>query len=110
MTDKKKTLRSEDIVTDRKVGRRGALGVLGASVLGVAAATAVGGAANRAEAKANDSDPNDAAGHGRTGFTDRDSGGSSDGAGRGVCAERGHSDSDNGAGSDPAGRGRGPCH
>jgi len=42
-----------------------------------------------------------------TGHTDRDSGGSADGAGRGVCAERGHSDSDP---SDPAGRGRGPCH
>jgi hypothetical protein len=100
----KKTLVSEDIVTDRKVGRRSAISLMGAGALGAAA---LAGAPSRAEAKASDSDPTDPPGRGRTGFTDRDSGSSADGAGRGVCAERGHSDADP---NDPAGRGRGPCH
>lgn len=105
---KKHTLDAGDIVTARTLGRRSALALLGTGAIGSAvAAAAVVGSPTRAEAKASDSDPNDPAGHGRTGFTDRDSGASADGAGRGVCAERGHSDSDP---NDPAGRGRGPCH
>jgi hypothetical protein len=99
----KKPLSPEDIVTERPMGRRSALAALGSSVLG-AASLAVG--VGHAEAKASDSDPSDPAGRGRTGFTDRDSGPGADGAGRGVCAERGWSDSDP---NDPAGRGRGPC-
>lgn len=101
---RKKTLQGGDIVTDRKsLGRRGALGALGVGLLGSAAVAATPSRA----AAATDSDPTDPAGHGRTGFTDRDSGPSADGAGRGVCPERGWSDADP---SDPAGRGRGPCH
>lgn len=98
---KKKTLTPDDIVSVR-LGRRGALGAIGATVLG---ATAVA-VPSRAEAKASDSDPSDPRGRGRTGFTDRDSGPGADGAGRGVCAERGWSDSDP---NDAEGRGRGPC-
>lgn len=100
----KKTLVAGDIVTERTLGRRSAIGLLGAGAIG---AVAITGTASRAEAKASDSDPTDPPGRGRTGFTDRDSGASADGAGRGVCAERGHSDADP---NDPAGRGRGPCH
>ncbi|UJR78962.1 RNA-binding protein, RRM domain protein [Sandaracinus amylolyticus] len=100
---KPRTLTPGDIVTHR-LGRRSALGALGASVLG---ATALIASPAPAEAKASDSDPQDPPGRGRTGFTDRDSGPGADGAGRGVCAERGWSDSDP---NDPQGRGRGPCH
>lgn len=109
-TSKKKqsTLEASDIVTERKLGRRSALGLLGSGAAsGLVGAVVIAGAPARAEAKASDSDPSDPAGRGRTGFTDRDSGASVDGAGRGVCAERGHSDSDP---NDQAGRGRGPCH
>lgn len=101
---KRKTLGDSDIVVDRALGRRSALAAIAAVGLG---ATAVVTTAGVAQAKASDSDPNDPAGRGRTGFTDRDSGPGVDGAGRGVCAERGWSDSDP---NDPAGRGRGPCH
>src|SRR5439155_13546807 len=76
-----KTMRSDDIAT-RRLSRRSAL----------AAIAAVTATAGRAEAKATDSDPTDPPDHGRTGFTDRDAGQGSDGAGRGVCAERGWSD------------------
>lgn len=101
----KKTLRGDEITTDRKaaLGRRSALTLLGAGVVGSVAW--VSGPSKAAASS--DSDPTDPAGRGRTGFTDRDSGPSADGAGRGVCPERGWSDSDP---SDPAGRGRGPCH
>ncbi len=115
MTEKKttepKTLTEGDIETqERAVGRRRALGILGAGVLGGAVAvTGVLGRPQTARAKANDSDPSDPAGRGRTGHTDRDSGGEGDQAGRGVCAERGHTDSDAGGNADGAGRGRGPC-
>lgn len=98
----KKTLAPDEIVIDRRIGRRSALGVIAA---GTAFAAVI--VPSHAEAKASDSDPNDPAGRGRTGFTDRDSGPGADGAGRGVCAERGWSDSDP---SDARGRGRGPCH
>lgn len=115
MSDKKKkSLDLDDIQTERRIGRRGMLGVVGSGVLMGAAATAVGGsrAAAQESELASDSDSGanaDPAGRGRTGHTDRDSGGGSDRAGHGVCAERGHSDSDSGGGADPAGRGRGPC-
>lgn len=109
----KKTLDEEEIVAERQVGRRGALGILGAGVLGGAVTvTGLVAGPQPAEAKASDSDSGgnaDPAGRGQTGHTDRDSGGGSDRAGHGVCRERGHSDSDSGGGSDPGGRGRGPC-
>jgi hypothetical protein len=110
---KKRTLDPREIVTNRSVGRRGALAAIG-SVLGMAALASPAraersgtGASGRAIPTATDSDPNDAPGRGRTGQTDRDSEPNADGVGRGVCPDRGWSDSDP---SDPAGRGRGPCH
>lgn len=108
-TKKQRTLEAGDIVTERPLGRRSAIATLGAAVLGGAAVVAGASSAQARDrsAKASDSDPTDPPGRGRTGFTDRDSGASADGAGRGVCAERGWSDSDP---NDPAGRGRGPCH
>ena len=93
---RKKSLVERDVSVTR-MSRRSALAIAGVLVLGAA----------RAHAKATDSDPQDPPGRGRTGFTDRDGGPGADGAGRGVCAERGWSDSDP---NDPAGRGRGPCH
>ncbi len=102
---KKTTLAADEISTVRasaQVGRRGALALLGAAALGV------GALARPSTARAaSDSDPSDPPGRGRTGFTDRDGGPGADGAGRGVCPERGWSDADP---NDPAGRGRGPCH
>ena len=106
------TLREEDIQVERSVGRRGAMAIIGAGVVGSAAVVAgVAMTPSRASAQT-DSDTGgnaDAAGRGRTGATDRDSGGNSDRAGHGVCPGRGHTDSDTGGNSDPAGRGRGPC-
>lgn len=99
----RKTLGETDIVVDRPLGRRSALAAIAAVGLGTTAIATT----SVARAKATDGDPQDPPGHGRTGFTDRDSGPGSDGAGRGVCAERGWSDSDP---NDAAGRGRGPCH
>ncbi len=112
---KKKTLIEDGIRVARPLGRRGALAAIFATTglvgaLGRATAAAQGNAratSSNAGSKASDSDSSDAPGHGRTGFTDRDSGPGADGAGRGVCPERGWSDSDP---TDPAGRGRGPCH
>jgi hypothetical protein len=117
MTEKKKTLGLDEIVTERQIGRRSVLGIVGGTLVVGAAATVVGAAGGRASAQneeqlATDSDsgPNsDPAGRGRTGHSDRDSGSNGDRAGHGVCCERGVSDSDGGAGSDPAGCGRGPC-
>lgn len=108
----KKTLSEDEIATDRRVGRRGALSILGAGVVGGAVAATGLVNAQTAHAKASDSDSGanaDPAGRGRTGHTDRDSGSQADRAGRGVCAERGTTDSDTGGSADPAGRGRGPC-
>jgi hypothetical protein len=101
---KKKTLEAGDIATIRAIGRRSALATIGALALGTAATAH---ARSPSGTKTSDSDPTDPPGHGRTGFTDRDSGSTADGAGRGVCPERGWSDSDP---NDPRGRGRGPCH
>jgi len=113
MTDKKiTTLSEDDIQTERQVGRRGALGIMGASILGAAAAAAgiaLPGAVARAQTDSDSGENSDTAGHGQTGATDRDSGGGSDRAGHGVCPGRGTSDSDSGNGADPAGGGRGPC-
>lgn len=112
MSDKKKSLDSEEIVTSHHIGRRAAFGVVGGGILGAAAVAALPHQGKAQEGLASDSDSGanaDAAGRGRTGHTDRDSGGGSDRAGHGVCAERGHSDSDSGGGADPAGSGRGPC-
>lgn len=110
MSKKKISLSEQDITTERTMGRRGMLQMVGGTLLAGAAVTAVGSVA-RAEVSelANDSDPSDGAGRGRTGHTDRDSGGNGDAAGRGVCAERGVTDSDSGGSADGAGRGRGPC-
>ena len=110
------TLADDEIRSERRVGRRGALGVLGAGIAGALAAGALGATqgarAQTPEELASDSDSGgnaDPAGRGRTGHTDRDSGPQADRAGRGVCAERGHTDSDGGNNADQAGRGRGPC-
>ena len=65
------TLTDSDVVVERRYGRRSALQALGGVAAGAAAA-AVLAAPLSAEAKATDSDPNDAAGHGRTGVSDRD--------------------------------------
>ena len=111
MSKKKMSLSEEDITTERTMGRRGMLQMVGGTLLAGAAVTAVGAVA-RAENPselANDRDPSDGAGRGRTGHTDRDTGGNGDAAGRGVCAERGVTDSDSGGSADGAGRGRGPC-
>ncbi|MFK7989961.1 MAG: hypothetical protein AB8I08_28330 [Sandaracinaceae bacterium] len=109
----KKTLTEGEITQGREVGRRGALAILGAGVVGSAvAAVGITATAAPASAKATDSDTGgnaDPAGRGQTGHTDRDSGGSADRAGHGVCAERGHTDSDGGGSADPGGGGRGPC-
>jgi len=117
MSDKKKSLSLDEIVTERGMGRRSVLGIVGGGLLLGTAAKVVGttspaSAQNEPEPRASDSDSGqnaDPAGRGRTGHTDRDGGGNSDRAGRGVCRERGHTDSDSGGSADPAGRGRGPC-
>lgn len=87
MNRKKKTLTDADVVTDRPIGRRSSMGVLGAGLLG-----AVGLVAalqpSQAEAQCSDSDPYDPAGRGRR------------------CGCRGISDSDP---NDPAGCGRRTC-
>lgn len=106
-----KSLRSDEIVTEREIGRRSALGVIGATVAGAVAATAGFGASNPTRAKAqSDSDTGphaDPPGRGRTGLTDSDRGRNADrpGYGRGP---RGCTDSDGGSYADPAGNGR--CH
>ena len=82
MSNEKKTLTPEDIVTKEKVGRRDALGLLGAAVVGAAVVTVGGG---RAKAQ-----------------TDSDTGPNADRAGRGGS---GRSDSDSGPGADRAGHG-----
>lgn len=103
MTDKKKTLGSEDIVTERTLGRRSTMGMIGAGVLGAAvAAVGVAATPGTAEAKCSDSDPYDPAGAGRhcggcRGISDSDP---YDPAG---CGRRSCSDSDP---YDPGGQGR----
>jgi hypothetical protein len=84
----KKTLEMSEIVTDRKLGRRSTMGVIGAGTA-FAAVVAVGATTpSAAEAQCSDSDPYDPAGRGRH------------------CGCRGISDSDP---YDPAGCGRRSC-
>lgn len=107
----KKTLENEEIVSERKLGRRSTLGIIGASVAG-AAAVSMGAALLPGSAEAqSDSDSGryaDAAGRGRTGATDSDSGPNADRAGHGRGNGRsGVTDSDSGPNADAAGNGRG---
>ena len=94
---KKKTLEDAEMITDRAMGRRSSMTLLGAGVIG--AVGLVGAVApGTAEAQCTDSDPQDPAGRGRgRGISDSDP---SDPAG---CGRRSCSDSDP---NDPAGRGR----
>ena len=95
----KKTLGSEDIVTEKKIGRRSTMGVIGAgaAVLGAAAVIATPTEAH-AIPGCTDRDPQDPAGNGRgRGISD------SDPRDPGGCGSRACSDSDP---HDPAGRGR----
>lgn len=110
MEDKKATQTlSDDDIQAIAPSRRSALGAIGAAI-----ATAVVGAvalkpssaeACRRSTGRNDSDPNDGAGHGRTGVNDHDA---SDEAacGRGARGNTGRSDSDP---NDAAGRGGRRC-
>jgi hypothetical protein len=85
----KKTLGMEEIVTERKLGRRSTMGIIGAGALGAAvAAVGITATASTAEAQCSDSDPYDPAGRGRS------------------CGCRGISDSDP---YDPVGCGRRSC-
>jgi len=122
MSDEKKTLSEEDIDTERGVGRRSAMGVIGASV--AAAAGVMAFEVPEAEAQCTDSDGGrfaDPGGRGRrcrrrTGCSDPDGGRWADPAGRGRrCSRvrrrrrrrsRGCTDSDGGRFADAAGRGR----
>ena len=131
MSESKKTLREEDIVTERvstgeSVGRRTTLGAIGASV--VAMAGVLGAAPEVAEAQCTDSDGGrwaDPGGRGRRcrrvrrrvqrtyrrqvqRCTDSDGGRYADraGAGRRCGGRRSCSDPDGGRWADPAGRGR----
>lgn len=93
-----KTLNSDEIVTDRGLSRRSALGFIGAGAIGAAAV--VGGVTATAHAipGCTDRDPQDPAGNGRgRGISD------SDPRDPGGCGSRACSDSDP---NDPAGRGR----
>ncbi|MEZ4389983.1 MAG: hypothetical protein R3A48_02715 [Polyangiales bacterium] len=116
MSDKteKKTLSDDEMVTEAHMGRRSALGLIGAGVVGAAVAGAITAKPSQAHAQGpSDSDSGanaDRPGHGRTGATDRDSGANADGPGRGVCRLRRHTDSDTGNNADGVNRGRGPCH
>ena len=90
----KKTLGSEDIVTEKKISRRSTMGVIGAgaAVLGVAAVVATPGEAH-ATCTDSDSGPNaDPAGRGRgRGVTDSDPS-DSPGCGRRQCSDSDPSD------------------
>lgn len=103
--DKKteKTLSAEDIVSTQAISRRGAIGIIGAGVVGAAAVAA--GLTSTAKAQTDsDTGPGaDRGNHGRTGHTDSDTGPGADRGGRGGT---GSSDSDSGPGADRAGHGR----
>jgi hypothetical protein len=88
MTEKK-TLEMSEIVTERKLGRRSTMGLIGTgAALAAVAAVGVAATPSTAEAQCSDSDPYDPAGRGRH------------------CGCRGISDSDP---YDPAGCGRRSC-
>ena len=98
-----KTLTADDIISSQHVGRRGALGMMGATVLG-AAALATGLASSAKAQTDSDSGPGaDRSGGGRTGGTDSDTG---PGADRGNHGRTGATDSDSGPGADRGGHGR----
>jgi len=108
---RKKTLEDGEIVTERRFGRRGALGMLGATVAGAAVASVGMAFASPKQAEAqSDSDTGryaDPAGRGRTGVTDSDGGPNADRVGHGRGRGRtGCTDSDGGQYADPAGNGR----
>ncbi|UJR85294.1 hypothetical protein [Sandaracinus amylolyticus] len=97
---KKRSLSDDEMVTDRPMGRRSSIAVLGGAILG-AAGIAAAVSPQRAEAQVTDRDPSDPAGRGRgcPGWSD------SDPSDPGGCGRRtGLTDSDP---SDAAGRGRG---
>jgi hypothetical protein len=97
MSKKKTTLDDGDMITDRAIGRRSSMALLGAGVIGAAGLVAAA-TPSTAEAQCTDRDPQDPAGRGRgRGISDSDP---SDPAG---CGRRACSDSDP---NDPAGRGR----
>lgn len=108
---KKKSLENEEIVSERKLGRRSTLGIIGASVAGAAAVTMGAALLPRSAEAQSDSDTGryaDPAGRGRTGVTDSDGGPNADRAGHGRGSGRsGITDSDTGPNADPAGNGRG---
>jgi hypothetical protein len=89
MSKKKQTLSDDQMVTERPMGRRSSMAMLGAGVLG---AVGLVGAVAPSEAEAQ--------------CTDSDSGYGADPAGRGRRCCRGISDSDP---SDPVGCGRRAC-
>lgn len=94
---KKQTLSDTDLVTERPMGRRSSMAMLGGAILGAAGLVAAA-TPQQAEAQCTDRDPQDPAGRGRgRGISDSDP---SDPAG---CGRRACSDSDP---NDPAGRGR----
>ena len=109
MSNSKKTLEASDIVSSSPMSRRGAMSVIGATVLGAAAAAIVSTPGSARATTDSDSGPNaDGAGHGRGtrrrgGQTDSDSGPNADAAGRG---RSGATDSDSGPNADRAGHGR----
>ncbi len=109
MSNSKKTLEASDIVSSSPMSRRGAMSVIGATVLGAAAAAIVSTPGSARATTDSDSGPNaDQAGRGRSGVTDSDSGPNADGAGHGRGTRRrgGQTDSDSGPNADAAGRGR----
>ncbi len=107
----KKTLNIEEIATERQLGRRSTLGIIGASLAGAAAATMGAALLPRSAQAQSDSDTGryaDPAGRGRSGVTDSDSGPNADRAGHGRGQRTtGVTDSDSGPNADAAGNGRG---
>ena len=105
MSENKKTLSMDEILTERTVGRRAAVGMIGAVGAAIATVGAVGSAQAQGEGaqpQCSDSDPYDPAGYGRHcgGCSDSDP---YDPAGAGRHCGRSCSDSDP---YDPAGAGR----
>lgn len=119
MSDEKKTLGEDDIETERGIGRRSTIGIIGASF--AAMAGVLGIEPSEAEAQCTDSDGGqwaDPGGGGRrcrrSGCSDSDGGRWADPAGAGrrcgggvrVVPRTGCTDGDGGRWADPAGGGR----